>query len=50
MKKWFAVLLAAMLVCVAVGAWAEVVPTKLGKGGSKKEPSGSFFLQKLLTL
>ena len=38
MKKWFAVLLAAMLVCVAVGAWAEVVPTKLGKGGSKKEP------------
>lgn len=38
MKKWFSVLLAAVLLSVAVGAWAEVVPTKLGKGGSQKEP------------
>ncbi len=38
MKKWFSVLLAAVLLSVAVGAWAEVVPTKLGKGGSKSDP------------
>lgn len=37
MKKWFSVLLATMLICMAVGVWAEVEPVHLKQRGESEE-------------